>query len=92
MLVCSGAEVRKAVQCSLLCMSDVVTQLREELPQLQNIYYWQDNAGPYHCGTTIGGAKLIGQQHGVSVRRMDVCDSLTDKGLVTGKQQLSSRI
>ena len=78
--MCSGAEVRRAVQCSLLCMSDVVTQLREEHPQLQNIYYWQDNAGCYHCGTIIAGAELIGQQHGVSVRPMDFCDSQTGKG------------
>ena len=34
----------------------------------------------YHCGTTIVGAKLIGQQHGVSVRRMDFCDSQAGKG------------
>ena len=62
--------------CTVLSvMSDVVRQLREGHPQLQNIYYWQDNAGCYHCGTTIVGAKLIGQQQGVSVRRMDFCDS-----------------
>ena len=67
--------------CTVLSvMSDVVRQLREVDPQLQNIYYWQDNAGCYHCGTTIVGAKLVGQQHGVSVRRMDFCDSLGGKG------------
>ena len=60
--------------------SDVVRQLREGHPQLQNIYYWQDNASCYHCGTTIVGAQLIGQQHGVSVRRMDFCDSQAGKG------------
>ena len=64
----------------LSVLSDVVRQLREGHPQLQNIYYWQDNAGCYHCGTTIVGAKLIGQQHGVSVRRMDFCDSQASKG------------
>lgn len=67
--------------CTVLSvMSDVVRQLREVHPQLQNIYYWQDNAGCYHCGTTIVGAKLIGQKHGVSVRRMDFCDSQAGKG------------
>ena len=68
--------------CTVLSvMSEVVRQLREGHPQLQNIYYWQDNAGCYHCGTTIVGAKLIGQQHGVSVRRMDFCDSQAGKGV-----------
>jgi len=56
-------------------MSDVVKQLREAQPQLENIYYWQDNPGCYHYGTTIVGAELISQQHGVSVRQMDFCDS-----------------
>ena len=57
--------------CTVLSvMSDVVKQLREAQPQLENIYYWQDNAGCYRCGTTIVGAKLNSQQHGVSVRRM----------------------
>ena len=64
----------------LSVMSDVVRQLREGHPQLQSIYYWQDNAGCYHCGTTIVEAKLVGQQHGVSVRRMDFCDSQAGKG------------
>ena len=61
--------------CTVLSvMSDVVRQLRKAHLRLENIYYWQDYAGCYHCGTTIVGAKLISQQHGVSVRRMDFCD------------------
>ena len=64
----------------LSAMSDVVRQFKGGHPQLQNIYYWQDNAGCYHCGMTIVGAKLIGQQHGVSVRRKDFCDSQAGKG------------
>ena len=67
--------------CTVLSVtSDVVRQLRGGHPQLQNIYYWQDNADCYHCRTTIVGAQLIGQQHGVSVRRMDFCDSKAGKG------------
>ena len=67
--------------CTVLSiMPDVVRKLRDGHLQLQNIYYWQDNTGCYHCGTTIVGAKSIGQQHGVSVRRMDFCDSQAGKG------------
>ena len=61
-------------------MSDMVKQLREVHPQLENIYYWQDNACCYHCGTTIVAAKLISQQHSISVRWMDFCDSQAGKG------------
>jgi len=57
----------------------VVRQLREALPRQENVYHWQDNAGFYHCGTTIVGAKLISQHQGVSVRRMDFCDSQAGK-------------
>ena len=64
--------------CTVLSvMSDVVRQLREAHPQLEDIYYWQDNAGCYHCGTTIVEAKLISQQHGVSVRR-EVTEAVKD--------------
>ncbi|KAL9972551.1 hypothetical protein ACROYT_G018879 [Oculina patagonica] len=48
--------------------------------QVKKTYYWQDNAGCYHCGTTIVGAKLISQQHDVSIKRLDFCDSQAGKG------------
>ena len=67
--------------CTVLSvMSDVVRQLREAHPRIENIYYWQDDAGCCHCGTTIVGAELISQQHGVSVRRMDFCDLQAGEG------------
>ena len=67
--------------CTVLSvMSDVLRQLKEAQPQLKHIYYWQDNAGCYHCGTTIVGARLVSQQHEVSVKRMDFCDTQAGKG------------
>ena len=69
---------RSQDSCTVLSvMSEVVKQVH---PQLENTYYCQDNAGCYHCGTAIAGAKLISQQHGVSVRQMDFCDSQAGKG------------
>ena len=59
----------------LSIMSDVPRQLKGAQPQLKNIYYLKDNAGCYHCGTTIVGAGLVSQQHEVSVKGMDFCDS-----------------
>ena len=66
--------------CAVLSiMSDVLRQLKEAQPQMKNIYYLQDNAGCYHCGTTIVGAGPVSQQHEVSVKRMDFCDSQAGK-------------
>ena len=77
-------DVRLCVQefnqdsCAVLSiMSDVLRQLKEAQPQMNNIYYLQDNAGCYHCGTTIVGAGPVSQQ--VSVKRMDFCDSQASK-------------
>ena len=40
--------------CAVLSvMSDVLKDLKVVMPQLQCVYYWQDNAGCYHCGNTI---------------------------------------
>ena len=50
------------------------------MPQLQCVHYWQDNAGSYHCGNTIAFAQMVGQQHGVTVKRMDFCDPQGGKG------------
>ncbi|KAL9962183.1 hypothetical protein ACROYT_G031264 [Oculina patagonica] len=67
--------------CTVLSvMSDVLRQVKEAQPQVKKTYYWQDNAGCYHCGTTIVGAKLISQQHDVSIKRLDFCDSQAGKG------------
>ncbi|KAL9966690.1 hypothetical protein ACROYT_G024802 [Oculina patagonica] len=67
--------------CTVLSvMSDVLRQVKEAQPQVKKTYYWQDNLGCYHCGTTIVGAKLISQQHEVSIERLDFCDSQAGKG------------
>ena len=50
------------------------------MPQLQSVYYWQDNAGCYHCGDTITIAQKVGQLHGVTVKRIDFCDPQGGKG------------
>lgn len=65
---------------TLSIMKDVVHKLKEELPKLEIVYYRQDNAGCYHCCSTIVGASTIGKDVGVSVRRMDFSDPQGGKG------------
>ena len=44
-------------------MKDVVHKLKEELPtKLEVVYYRQDNAGCYHCASTIMGASIYNWQ------------------------------
>ena len=65
---------------TLSIMKDVVHKLKEELSKLEIVYYRQDNAGCYHCCSTIVGASMIGKDVGVSVRRMDFSDPQGGKG------------
>jgi len=61
-------------------MSDVLEQLKKSMPELQQVFYWQDNAGCYHCGSTIVGAHVASQVRGVTIKRMDFCDPQGGKG------------
>ncbi|KAK3751009.1 hypothetical protein QZH41_020167 [Actinostola sp. cb2023] len=61
-------------------MSDVLEQLKKSMPELKQVFYWQDNAGCYHCGSTIAGAHVASQVCGVTIKRMDFCDPQGGKG------------
>ena len=67
--------------CAVLAiMRDVIGKLKSQLPQLESVFYRQDNAGCYHCGATTVGACIAGGCHGVSVKRMDFSDPQRGKG------------
>ena len=67
--------------CAVLAaMADVLRQLKIIIPQLEFVYYRQDNAGCYHCGATIIGARVIGEQYGVTIKRLDFSDPQGGKG------------
>lgn len=61
-------------------MSNVLQRLKEIIPALKSVYYWQDNAGCYHCGSTIVVAELCGRRFGLKVKRMDFADPQGGKG------------
>ena len=61
-------------------MSNLLERLKEIIPALKSVHYWQDNAGCYHCGSTIVIAELCGRRHGLNVKRMDFADPQGGKG------------
>ena len=61
-------------------MADVLTKLKIGMPNLESVFYRQDNAGCYHCASTIVGAKVLGDKAGVTLRRLDFSDPQGGKG------------
>ena len=61
--------------CAVLAvMADVIRQLKIAMPGLKTVCYRQDNAGCYHCGTTLICAAALGHEEGVKIRRLDFSD------------------
>lgn len=58
----------------LAAMADVIRQLKIAMLGLKIVYYRQDNAGCYHCGTTLVCAAALGHEEGVKIRRLDFSD------------------
>ena len=55
-------------------MGDVLKKLKKAMPNLENVFYRQDNAGCYHSASTIIGAKLQAEKAGVTLKRLDFSD------------------
>ena len=61
--------------CAVLAiMADVIQQLKIAMPGLKTVWYRQDNAGCYHCGTTLVCAAALGHEEGVKIKRLDFSD------------------
>ena len=73
----------------LAIISDAVAQLKGVMPGLQSVYYRQDNAGCYHCGTTVTCRQAVGKAHGVFVRRLDFSDP---QGLKAGRTHVIEKL
>jgi hypothetical protein len=64
----------------LAIISDVIERLKGIMPKLRSVFYRQDNAGCYRNGPNIFYAKLLGNCHGVTIKRMDFSDPQGGKG------------
>ena len=74
--------------CTVLAvMADVIRQLKIAMPGLKTVCYWQDNAGCYHCGTTLVCAAALDHE-GVKIRRLDFSDPQGARRHVIGRLQL----
>jgi hypothetical protein len=61
-------------------LQDVLVTLKEQRPELEKVYCTQDNAGCYHCGSTIVGSTSASKVLGVNVERLDFSDPQGGKG------------
>ena len=61
-------------------LQDVLVTIKEQRPELEKVYCKQDNAGCYHCGSTIVGSTSASGVLGVKVERFDFSDPQGGKG------------
>ena len=61
-------------------LRDVFVTLKEQRPELEKVFCKQDNAGCYHCGSTIAGSTSASGVLGVKVERFDFSDPQGGKG------------
>ena len=66
-------------------MIDCLVSLKKDIPELEMVYYKQDNAGCYHSGNSIISAKMAGDVAGVAVVRNDFSDPQGGKGVCDRK-------
>ena len=61
-------------------MQHCVQVCKHDMPSLEEIYYISDNAGCYHCSTTIQAVLGIAEATGVHIRRVDFTEAQGGKG------------
>ena len=61
-------------------MEHVIQTLKKEHPEIENVYYRQDNAGCYHSAATVLSCKILRERSGVNLCRLDFCDPQGGKG------------
>ena len=67
--------------CAVLAvMANVIRQLKIAMPGLKTVYCCQDNAGCYHCGTTLVCAAALSNEEAVKIRCLDFSDPQGCKG------------
>ena len=70
-------------------MVDWLVSLKKDIPELEKVYYKQDNVGCYHSGNSIISAKMVGDVVGVAVVRNVFRTLKVEREYVIAKQQRS---
>ena len=64
----------------LAIIDDVFTQLKEIMPEMNSVYLRQDNAGCYHCASTLLSVHRVATKHEINLKRVDFSDPQSGKG------------
>ncbi|CAF1548365.1 unnamed protein product [Adineta ricciae] len=64
----------------LAILSDVLSQIKQADPQIENAYVRSDNAGCYHSASTLALASRVSEKTGIMIQRFDFCDPQGGKG------------
>ena len=64
----------------LAIIDDVFSQLKGIMPEINCVYLRQDNAGCYHCASTLLLVHRVASKHGINLRRVDFSDPQSGKG------------
>ena len=71
----------------LAIIDDVFTQLKEIMPEINSVYLRQDNAGCYHCASTLVSVHRVATKHEINLKRVDFSDPKAEKAHVTVRPQ-----
>ena len=67
--------------CAVLAiLNDVFGQLKGIMPQLKSVYLRQDNAGCYHCASTLVTARQVAELNDLCLSTMDFSEPQGGKG------------
>lgn len=64
----------------LSIVDDVFGQLKEIMPEVNSVYLRADNAGCYHCASTLLSAFQVATKHEIELKRFDFSDPQGGKG------------
>lgn len=64
----------------LAIVDDVFSQLKEIMPAINSVYLRPDNAGCYHCASTLLSVHQVANKHRINLERVDFSDPQGGKG------------
>ena len=66
--------------CVVPIMENVLTSVKHDMPKMRKAVYRQDNAGCYHCVSTVLACKQISERTGIHIEQLDFSDPQGGKG------------